>query len=113
MNALPHTLPDEPTPVARHATSGGAASGRRVSLVALTVEDLQAYVASGRLRFVLVGGQGRPGGGSSESRRGGVRREPGQWSRHHPEWSNRRSLSSVDHAFDPDPALDGARSRVI
>lgn len=34
---------------------------------ALTVDQLQAYVASGTLRYVLVGGGGGPGGSSSSS----------------------------------------------
>jgi 4-amino-4-deoxy-L-arabinose transferase-like glycosyltransferase len=32
-----------------------------------TLDQLKAYVASGQLRFIIVGGNGEPGGGSTSS----------------------------------------------
>ena len=43
-----------------------AMGGFTGSDAAPTLAQLQAYVASGQLRFVMVGGGGGPGGGSSE-----------------------------------------------
>ena len=42
-----------------------AMGGFSGSDLAPTLEQLQAYVASGQLRYVLVGGRGGPGGGAS------------------------------------------------